>query len=251
MGGLQGAVEGLLKSIVVAPLDMVREAAAWILGKLGFEDVQKELESFTVEDVFNDVMDTFYGIIDLVKLSLGRVGNGILDLVSGFFKTFETIGIPQITLDLPEMLGGPIKFGPYYPFKSMAETASSMKMADSGEPENLDTMKAGRKLERFQAEKFQEEKVLNEKRKELGLPEYNPEVKPEAVTPTTADLVAKKTVETESVKEAVSQIAGSTVVSAPTLNNVSNNTTSQNIRLTVRNIETSVSNYARSRYAVQ
>ena len=176
IGAIQGAVEGLFKSLFVAPLDMLREAVAWIAGKLGFENVQKQLESFTVEDVFEDIMDSFYVVIDLVSNTLKSVANGFLTLVSDFYGLFAGLGIPEVTIPLPDVLGGDKKIGPFYPYKAMSEDIASMKM-EVTEPKTFKELKADRKAKRVEVEKVKKEKDLEEKSKEINPVEQPSETK--------------------------------------------------------------------------
>lgn len=245
LGAIQGAVEGLLKSIIVAPLDMLREAVAWIAGVFGFENAQKELESFDLNTMFEDLMDAITSPIETLKLVFSKVKNFFIDSINSFIDMLQGIEIPKIGVNI---LGKDISIGPFQPFSGMSKIEKTADFAQ----EEFDVAMADKKVKRFQIEKAREEKDLNEKRKELGLPEQPTAANTaEAVTPKTADIVAAKTTETEVAKENAKAAIGNTVVSAPTMNNVSNNTTSQTVRLMVRNIETSVQGYAKSRYAVQ
>lgn len=56
IGGLVGGVTGFFKSVVGAPLNLLRDATAWILEKLGFEETSKWLnENFDFEKLFDDI----------------------------------------------------------------------------------------------------------------------------------------------------------------------------------------------------
>jgi len=246
IGAIQGAVEGLFKSLFVAPLDMLREAVAWIAGKLGFENVQKELESFTVNDVFEDIMDSFYAVIDLVSNTLKSVANGFLTLVSDFYGLFAGLGIPEVTIPLPDAMGGDKKIGPFYPYKAMSEDIASMKM-EVAEPKTFKELKADRKAKRVEVEKVKNEKDLEEKRKEVSSDVIS---NAEAITPNSANMVAAKTTATEVAKEDAIKSAGNTVVSAPTVNTSNSTVNSTAVRLPSRNPDTTSSRYISSRYAV-
>lgn len=246
IGAIQGAVEGLFKSLFVAPLDMLREAVAWIAGKLGFENVQKELESFTVNDVFEDIMDSFYAVIDLVSNTLKSVANGFLTLVSDFYGLFAGLGIPEVTIPLPDALGGDKKIGPFYPYKAMSEDIASMKM-EVAEPKTFKELKADRKAKRVEVEKVKNEKDLEEKRKEVSSEQPNIA---EAITPNSANMVEAKTTATEMAREDAIKSAGNTVVSAPTVNTSNSTVNSTAVRLPSRNPDTTSSRYISSCYAI-
>lgn len=64
LGGLEGAVKGFFGAIIAAPLDLVREAAAWIAMQLGFAKVSTFLKSFSFAEIFDTMIG---GIFDGVE----------------------------------------------------------------------------------------------------------------------------------------------------------------------------------------
>lgn len=74
-GAIGGAVKGLINSIIGAPLDLLRQAVAWIAGKFGFEDAKEQLEGFSFTDIISRTLDS---IGTLFKSAV----NGLLETVA-------------------------------------------------------------------------------------------------------------------------------------------------------------------------
>ena len=87
---LAGAVAAF-DAIILAPLDLLREGVAWILGKLGFDDSADALKSFSFSKMFanliSSVVENFtklidwfkekikeYNPIEAVKKGIGKIG---------------------------------------------------------------------------------------------------------------------------------------------------------------------------------
>lgn len=60
LGGLEGAVKGFFGAIVAAPLDLVREAAAWIAMQLGFAKVSTFLKSFSFAEIYDQLITSIF-----------------------------------------------------------------------------------------------------------------------------------------------------------------------------------------------
>ena len=58
VGAIAGAVTGLFNSLLFGPLDMLKSAIAWVLGKFGFENAEKELNSFSFSEMFTNLIGT-------------------------------------------------------------------------------------------------------------------------------------------------------------------------------------------------
>lgn len=56
LGGLAGAITGLLQSIIGMPLDLLKSAVSWLLGKLGFEGAEKFLDDFSFSDLIDSMI---------------------------------------------------------------------------------------------------------------------------------------------------------------------------------------------------
>ena len=57
LGGLMGGIKGFYKSIVGMPLDLLKSAVSWLLGKFGFDDAEKFLDSFSFSDLIGKMIN--------------------------------------------------------------------------------------------------------------------------------------------------------------------------------------------------
>jgi hypothetical protein len=57
IGGVMGAVKGFFNSLIFAPLDMLKNAIAWVLGVFGFDKAEEALKSFSFETMFSNMID--------------------------------------------------------------------------------------------------------------------------------------------------------------------------------------------------
>lgn len=88
VGALEGAVTGFFSSLIAAPLDLLKNATAWVLGKLGFENAQETLNEFSFKELFSNLIG---GIFD----DVGKIGSFVGDLFKGEFsleKAQEALG---------------------------------------------------------------------------------------------------------------------------------------------------------------
>jgi hypothetical protein len=102
IGGIKGAITGLVNSLIMGPLDMVKNAIAWILGMFGFDKAKALLKSFSLEDIFKKFVDAIFSPIEMIK----DMFNAVID----FFKGIE---IPAIGF---EVFGKKFGAGPWHPF---------------------------------------------------------------------------------------------------------------------------------------
>ena len=90
IGALEGAVTGFFSSLIAAPLDLLKNATAFVLGKLGFENAQEVLNEFSFKELFSNLIGGVFGIA-------GQVGNFISELL--------TERIPSLASDLYRSIG--------------------------------------------------------------------------------------------------------------------------------------------------
>jgi hypothetical protein len=64
LGGIEGAITKVFNGLVSAPLDLLKSAVSWILGKLGFENAEKTLDSFSFKDFFTKIFGAIFDGID-------------------------------------------------------------------------------------------------------------------------------------------------------------------------------------------
>ena len=86
IGGIAGAVKGFINSLILGPLDMLKDVASWVAEKFGFDNVSKMLDSFSFEAIFNNIID--------------NVGVGVQAVADGFMSVIETILTPGRLIDL-------------------------------------------------------------------------------------------------------------------------------------------------------
>jgi hypothetical protein len=116
LGGLAGAITGLLNSIVGMPLDLLRKAVSFILGKLGFEQASEALDSFSFQDIIKKVIFSFVGflrgvvngLIEGVATLVESVpfGDEVADKIRGL-KFKEPEGGPSTESDAPVDMEAP------------------------------------------------------------------------------------------------------------------------------------------------
>jgi hypothetical protein len=96
---LQGGITGLLTSLIGAPLDLLKSAVSWIIGKLGFEEAEGFLDSFSFSDLIGGVIKRIVAwgqyLFELIfqplsdafqDISDGIANGDILKTLAGFGK---------------------------------------------------------------------------------------------------------------------------------------------------------------------
>ena len=61
-----GFFGGILDGLIFGMLDLVKDGISWIAGFLGFEEVEKFLDSFSFSDMFNEFLDDIYAWFNLL-----------------------------------------------------------------------------------------------------------------------------------------------------------------------------------------
>lgn len=116
LGGLAGAITGLLNSIVGMPLDLLKSAVSFILGKMGFEQAEEALDSFSFQDIFKKIIFGFVGF-------LRGVVNGIIEGVATLVENLPLV---------PDSVGDKIRS---LKFKSPEGEAEATQPVDMEAPE--------------------------------------------------------------------------------------------------------------------
>ena len=270
-GAIQGGITGLINGVFMSFFDLIKDGISWILGAIGFDDAEKFLDSFTFSDLFASLMDKIFHPIrtlqeafdslDLKALvfepmakawaflneSLGGIPQKIVDNIDlyivqplanvfapvvnmfkdmagkviGFFKDFS---IPGVSIKIP-FKDDPLKIGPWYPFKGDTKSeggdAAKPQGTSAGTPE-----------------------AANASRAEFA------KTDPRLITNQPVDASNVTAASARNADAAVARNnsgnAGNTVI-APSVSNVSNKT--ELIRPPVRNQESSLSSWQRSKYA--
>ena len=88
LGGLAGAIKGLLQSVIGMPMDLLKSAVSWLLGKFGFKDAEKFLDSFSYSDIIGKMINGLVnGIIEGIAIladSLPFVGKSAGEKIRSF-----------------------------------------------------------------------------------------------------------------------------------------------------------------------
>jgi hypothetical protein len=107
VGGIKGAITGFFNSLIFGPADMIKDAIAWVAGIFGFENAKKELESFSFEKMFSNLVNTLF---EMPK----AIGNWVVDM----YNKLKSLEIPKVGLKIP---GTSLEFsvGPFKPFAGL------------------------------------------------------------------------------------------------------------------------------------
>ena len=124
IGGIKGAITGFFNSLIFGPIDMLKDAIAWVLGFFGFDKAKSLLESFSLEDIFKKFIDAIFSPIEMIK-----------DMFAKLVGFFENIEIPSIGFSA---FGKEFKAGPWYPFKKDAAKSSNDNKSEPIKPGNSD-----------------------------------------------------------------------------------------------------------------
>ena len=84
--GLAGGITGLVNSLIGIPLDFLKAALAWVLGKMGFDKEAEALKSFSFADIISDIIG---GIFGYVKKAIEWVGTLFTDPVEALKELWK------------------------------------------------------------------------------------------------------------------------------------------------------------------
>jgi hypothetical protein len=138
IGGIKGAITGFFNSLIFGPMDMIKDAIAWVAGVFGFDEAKKTLESFSIEKIFKDFINMVFSPVEVLR--------GVMKKVTDFFESLRGFEIPAITYTVPKwvpFLGGKeASLGPWKPFGESSQKnsttggsqASPVKPADMAKP---------------------------------------------------------------------------------------------------------------------
>jgi DNA-binding transcriptional MerR regulator len=87
MAGFEGGIKGLVNSIIGAPLDLLKGAVGFVLGKMGFTGAEEALASFRFSDILDQILSVIFNPID--------------SIVSLFRKIFDFDILGWLTQNVP------------------------------------------------------------------------------------------------------------------------------------------------------
>lgn len=88
LGGILGAIGGIFAGLIGMPLDLLKSAIGWIAGKLGFENFEEQLKSFSFAEMIKDL---FMGITKLIK----KIFEFITKPISGIMESLGLTSAPE------------------------------------------------------------------------------------------------------------------------------------------------------------
>ena len=152
-----GGIGGALKAIIGYPFDLVKDIAAWVLGKFGMNNAAEFLKSFSVSDMignlFGAITDKLFSFVDAMKDETGKfsIGKILKVAFAGIIDMFTAIPRKLLTSAADSLEGG--KFGFLAP--ALRKTASLIKLGDNA---GLDDAYDARREERKEFDKAKLEK---------------------------------------------------------------------------------------------
>ena len=119
---LETGISELFGRVIGAPLDLLKSAVSWILGKFGFDEAESFLDSFSFTDiiqefisrlvawgkqsfemVFQTLLDVFGDISE--KFSSGDILGGIIEVLRGLVKTLVALPFDLIKTGMAKVAG--------------------------------------------------------------------------------------------------------------------------------------------------
>jgi hypothetical protein len=98
LGGLEGAINGFVTSLITMPLDFVTNMAAWVIDKLGFDETADAFREFSFSDLFRSLTRTIFGTIESF---IGWVGTIFTDPRAAFDQSLASLlGVGRSIVDL-------------------------------------------------------------------------------------------------------------------------------------------------------
>jgi len=113
LGGLEGAINGFFTSLITKPLDLVKDAVAWVAGKLGFDESAAAISGFSFTESFTKITGALFDVI----------GDTVDSLISYF--GFDEGQIPSVV----DLIGS-IVAAPYDLLKSAVSSILSLLGAE-------------------------------------------------------------------------------------------------------------------------
>jgi hypothetical protein len=161
-----GGIGGALKAIIGYPLDLVKDIAAWVLGKFGMNNAAEFLKSFSVSDMigtlFGAITDKLFSFVDAMKDETGKFSLGKILKVAfaNIIDMFTAIPRKLLTSAADTVEG--TKFGFLAP--ALRKTASLIKLGDNA---GLDDAYDARREKRKEFDKAKLEKQEAKKAEKL------------------------------------------------------------------------------------
>ena len=230
IGGIKGAIKGFFNSLIFGPIDMIKDAMAWVLGFFGFENAKETLKSFSLQEMFKSYVDMIFSPIDTFK--------AIVSKISDFFSVFRGLEIPGFGFKIPDWIpkigGKEFKFGPWYPFgKNMTQMVDGVVGDITKSQQDKQDAESAKIV---QATKFFMSGNKGSDNQIISPEEVN------AYRPNNSDLVRAGTNQVNALRE--NKAGGATTVVAPAISTVNNRQTQvARIEAPIRNNDSTYDRY--------
>ena len=120
IGGLGGAISGILKGLIGMPLDLLKNAIAWILGKFGMKDAEAALKGFSFTDLIGNIVkiptDFLIGIVDNIK----GIFQGDGSFIGNLYQSIGEIVTSLITFPITLLQKAVVGIGEFFGFDMSA-----------------------------------------------------------------------------------------------------------------------------------
>ena len=121
IGGLGGALKGVLGNLIGLPLDLLKDGVAWILGKFGMNDAADALKSFSFKDLIGKIIDApvnyLKGIVENIK---GIFTSGEGSLLGNLYRVGGEIMTSILTFPISMLQKAVIGLGKLFGFDMSA-----------------------------------------------------------------------------------------------------------------------------------
>jgi hypothetical protein len=215
-------IKGFLHSAVGSILDIFKNAISWIIGALGFDQVEEMLDSFSFNDIISELVD--------------HMINGINILINWAKSIFSSLNPFSDSVPTGEKETAPKQKAPMTNISQQQNTESHVEKQPDGK---LKYMVNGKEVD---SKTYQDN--YNKNNVEMG------NTVPLSVAPSKqskyADQMYGKSAAVAAGDKAQPQQKQSTVISAPT--QVNNSTQNTSFKSPVRNTDNTVNSYLKSRY---
>jgi len=103
--GFKQGIESLFNNLIDVPLNMLKDAVAWIMGALGFENIEKALNSFDVDfsslwgDAFQMIVNFLTDMPDMMMSLFIKIAKPVQDLINRWGGSITIADDMQAKLD--------------------------------------------------------------------------------------------------------------------------------------------------------
>ena len=85
--GIEGGITKVFDTLIAMPLDMLKSAVSWILGKFGFTEAEKTLDAFSFSTLISDMIGGLFQTYKDIFAKITSVLTGIWDSFIGIFTS--------------------------------------------------------------------------------------------------------------------------------------------------------------------